>query len=154
MLQRDPVASGVCYARNVGLQIATRDHIYFADADDEVLPDGLNALLRHSSYDLVIGNFEVIQRGVTIGIVPLTPVTLNREQLLARVFESFVANDHGMFLGFWNKLYSTRIIRDYNIRFNLHVDKYTDGQFNLDYLLYATSCTVIPGRELPIPNRM
>jgi len=48
-------------ARNLGMRAATGDLLFFIDADDEVLPDGLrfltNCLLANSDADLVIGAY-------------------------------------------------------------------------------------------------
>ena len=40
---------GLSYARNVGINQAKGDWLYFCDADDELLPDGLETLIRVSS---------------------------------------------------------------------------------------------------------
>ncbi len=106
---------GVCYARNVGLDEARGDYITFLDADDALMPDALERLLRliqDKNCDIAIGwKTNMTADGQIIGcpydrVSGLWHGTAALEQSL---------RDHPATYSVWGKLYKRSVVE--NVRF-------------------------------------
>lgn len=135
---------GVSSARNMGLEYAKGEWIYFADADDEVLPGGLQTLINASNgYDSVLSGFEKCDKNGEI----LYQTTIGYDKIMSR--EDSIKALYGKsstLSGMWRwlvvRLFRNDIIKKYNIRFETGISYNEDGLFITEYICH--SITPIP----------
>lgn len=130
---------GVSVARNVGLEHAKGEWIYFVDADDEVLPEGIEALIKTANgYDSVFGSFEKVHsKGeriyhTTIGSDKVMP----RSECIKTLYgksKTLV----GMWRWLWVRLFRNDIIKKYKIRFDTNISYNEDGLFITEYICHS-----------------
>ena len=83
---------GLSSARNVGIDAAKGDYLYFVDSDDWLEPEALMALIEAvHNYDVpisCIGNYDVnIETGEkTLGICPKKEEVISGEEMVGRIF--------------------------------------------------------------------
>lgn len=125
---------GVGSARNKGIELSTGEWCCFIDADDYVSPDYISKFLSSLCKDALF----LMDRGYKVdynsertfyqGIPKDTTVCSTKDLLLAgELF--YVINSPCM------KLFSVRLIKENNIRFDEHLPFGEDHLFVLDYLL-------------------
>ncbi len=114
---------GVSSARNVGIEKAKGEFIWFVDADDYVETKSIEFLLAKikQNYDLVVfnGKCSCVEQIVDYNI-------FFREQYL----------NYSLSFAPWNKLYKKEIIIKNNIRFDLEEKIGEDLLFNAQYYRY------------------
>lgn len=101
---------GVSTARNIGLDIATGDYIYFADADDYVLEEGIESLVNkavESKADLIVAEYYVAYDTKKDKVSPATAKGAN--DFLCSIL---TGKNHS---ALWNKLFKTELFK--SIRF-------------------------------------
>ena len=128
---------GAPSARNKGIEIAHGKYIMFFDADDVLVLDAIEQLVKYiDDADLALGNnFEIDENGKQLN---------KREEFNAS--ETLVSNDLNNAIFFnplpGNKLFCTSIIKNNNIRFtDLKIGQ--DLDFYTRYLLYCKKINII-----------
>lgn len=131
---------GVSIARNVALEHAHGDYIYFVDSDDIVMPEALMILveaMESSHATFVKSDFLPIdEQG--------KQVFINKKQAIRRRYDGKVM-DSGKFFKkilmkeyfLWTCLFRKEIIEKYHIQFIPHCRLMEDAAFVADYLLYS-----------------
>ena len=111
---------GVSSARNLGLDHATGDWIYFVDSDDEVLPDGLQTLVNCISdeVDIVMGGYvDVDENGVPFEVNKRVDVILSKKQSLVSLYGGY--GSYYPYCGYlWMRLLRRRVIQESHLLFN------------------------------------
>lgn len=135
---------GAGLARNVGIDNAKGEYLYFLDADDECEPQTIERLvseIEKTNTDVVICGHKTFAEGTDF--VEHHPC---KAEFFAdeKDFRCFVASNlpHGLIGFLWNKLYKAEIIRNSNIRFK-ELSRLEDGFFNINYFEQSSSCVVI-----------
>lgn len=105
---------GVSTARNIGLDIATGDYIYFADADDYVLQDSIENFINKamtSSAEIIVAEYYIASDSHKMKI---SPKEFNdKKSFLCSILSG---TNHS---ALWNKLFKKGLFD--NIRFNNNI---------------------------------
>lgn len=131
---------GVSIARNIALEHAHGDYIYFVDSDDIVMPEGLMILVKaieSSKATFVKSDFLPIdEQG--------KQVFINKKQVIRRRYDDKVMESEKFFKKIlmkeyflWTCLFRKEIIEKYHILFIPHCRLMEDAAFVVDYLLYS-----------------
>lgn len=115
---------GVSSARNLGLDNATGEYIFFVDSDDYVSKDLVENLCAKEDEDFVQGNCRVLQSE-----------NLSEIMTYQEIFEDFALywfESNPTFV--WGNCYKREIIEKNQLRFDENVKIGEDGRFNIHYL--------------------
>ena len=143
---RDPAQRGPAWARNQGLEKATSDLVFFADADDVVgdLQTLLDTQGRRMA-DWTIGSF--VKEGMLQAVVRdfQQEIMMSKNEICGYVKKN-LANPryHQMLSGCWGKLFKMQIIRKHGLRFDESLRTAEDLDFNFRYLDHCKSVCFIP----------
>jgi glycosyltransferase involved in cell wall biosynthesis len=126
---------GVSAARNAGLDAARGKKIIFADSDDYVGPSYVENLL--SAADLSVAGY-VLETKISRTEKKYKNTSFDRDNISA-LKQSFLA---GYFNYVWAKSFSSKIIRENDIRFDTDLGLSEDTLFVSTYLLHIRSVQV------------
>ncbi len=131
---------GVSAARNLGLDLAVGDYIYFADGDDELRPEALEHLysaITQGKYDVSASGYTYVNNGKMedMSIVAgAAPKICSSDDVLDYCF----IKSYSVFSPCWNKLISRHLVSDLRFRNIKQEDILFCGQlyFKLQSLIY------------------
>ncbi len=140
----DKVNEGVAAARNQGIEIAKGEYIMFSDSDDYVDRDWIKKLytmIKENTCGFVNCSYKKCWQDGKVNVIRLTSdstiVTLSKDNY-------FCLYKNGYSHSLWNKIYSSKIIRDNSIRFDNSVYNGEDVLFNIEYFRCCDSIIYIP----------
>lgn len=131
--------AGLSAARNRGIDLARGENIIFIDGDDYLKEDFLSNLIKFKSYDLVISGFYEALNNKPIKYC--NP----KEQVVNKIdFKDYIFNSEHYYYCVlaWNKLFSTSIIRNNNLKYE-DIVMGEDAAFVFEYLKYCNNFKVI-----------
>ena len=134
---------GVSGARNIGLDAAHGDWVYFADADDWVEPDCIEALVNAATSpacDLVVSDFYRV-KGEKMAYKHGLPEGLVSREKYATRMAARPANFY--FSSLWNKLFRRSIIEEAGLRFDTGMRYGEDHVFILEYLGFVDRVALV-----------
>lgn len=121
---------GVSIARNLGLDLVTGAYVYFVDADDYVLPNGIEKLVNKATKnlaDLVVAEYYVAYDTNKTKVSPL--IIKNPNGFLCSILSG---KNHS---ALWNKLFSKRLFDEIKFPINIRYieDKVLVSQILMTY---------------------
>ena len=138
----DSKHNGASRARNIGIESATGDFIFFIDADDFIKKNALELLIdnQHGA-DLVIGDFKKIKDGeVDSGNSKIfsTSKLLDKQDIIDYTRKYLKSpNRLPLFDNCWGRLFKCSIIKDNNLFYDVELRTSEDVAFNFNYLRYV-----------------
>lgn len=131
---------GPSKARNLGLEQVTAKWITFIDSDDYVTPNYLENFIKYNTDDI---ETQVIQGYYTVGYNndkynTLYPDTKYKNHIVEEGKHSSYIEDNNILYNWavWCKIFSTEIIRKYNLKFEEDIWSGEDGMFWHNYLCH------------------
>ncbi len=142
---------GVCVARNDGMAMATGELIGFADYDDVVLAEGIDAAVafmsEESALDVCAYGVRIIWEGLDLvredEFGEKFVLRESGEPLYREIERRYVRPQLMNYV--WNKIYRAQFLRLHDIRFVPHSVCYEDIVFNLDCLVAGAAFGGVPG---------
>ena len=126
----DKENGGVSSARNLGIEKAKGKFLFFVDPDDIITPFSLLELdkILNDENLLYVFSHKKIYKNCEENVI-ISNNIINKEQGLRDLLEE------DKFCGYvWNKTFSSKIIEQYNIRFDTNISMNEDMKFCFDYL--------------------
>lgn len=129
------VNQGVSVARNVGLEHAQGEWIYFPDSDDIVVENALEIMMKMcvEDIDYVMCGYEVYDENGSCSYA----IPERQERVISRedaLMEMFAPTDYRYQGYLWNKLFRASITRDNSLRFVKGIKFNEDRLYNVEYL--------------------
>ena len=145
--------SGVCKARNAGVDIARGEYIAFCDSDDHCTPVWLERLLytaQSEGAELVVSGFDAVDENEqvlwTFRKETGTWFTETDDKKIDYIFDKVLYGDNCWNL--YTSLFLNKIIQQRQIRFCTTCDNFAeDLGFTVEYLLYCSKICGIDAQE-------
>jgi len=137
--------NGPAAARNIGMECARGEFIFFIDADDFIEKNALELLVENyheTKADIIVGDFKSIHNNIPgpghKGAFADDKLLLKQDIIsYARCYLKR-PNRFTLFAYSWGRLYKSAIIKDNHINFNPNLFTYEDVAFNYDYFKHSS----------------
>lgn len=134
--------AGVSAARNAALDAMTGEYAVFVDADDDITPDYVGALMaqmENPDIGLAICGYYMASRGEISAAkrYAFEDETISVELALERILRFQKYNP-----AIWNKIFKTAVIREHGLSFDPSITIGEDMLFLIRYCVHVKRCAV------------
>lgn len=125
---------GVSSARNLGIENMIGEFVSFIDADDELYPNSINALMAEMADDVgsTVGSYQYLVENQPDAF-RLKEET-KRVSMEEAILDFYKTNQKDWQRYLWNRLFRTKYIDDYHLRFREDIYFKEDGLFLIQFL--------------------
>ena len=132
-------------ARNLGIDNAQGEWLYFVDSDDELLPNGLRTLVDNISddVDVAMGGFESVDEldNVTQEASKSVNLRLDKKESVITLYRGQGCCGY-FFMGYtWQRLFRKSLVDRFNLRFDTSIAIKEDTLFVMQYVRRSNGIT-------------
>ena len=138
---------GVSKARNIGLEHAQGEWIFFMDADDLILPSHLQSYADAADCDIVFQGSITFDSETEEAIETnaMEPMVGNTREEVAQVMCNMGAPYNINFCSTWGKILRRELLEKYHLRFHEDLCYGEDKVLSIEYCEYIKSIRVLSG---------
>jgi len=123
---------GVSHARNIGIEKAKGEYLYFADSDDYLEIDAIEKMLRefvNADGELIIAGYNEIENKEKIA-----KKSWGNFRIKSNDAKKLILDENGAGGYLWNKLFKLSLIKKFEIKFDEKIYVWEDVLFVMEYL--------------------
>lgn len=123
---------GVSHARNIGIEKAKGEYLYFADSDDYLEFDAIEKMLRefvNADGELIIAGYNEIENKEKIA-----KKSWGNLRIKCNDAKKLILDENGAGGYLWNKLFKLSLIKEFKIKFDEKIYVWEDVLFVMEYL--------------------
>ena len=137
---------GVSKARNIGLDHAQGEWIFFMDADDLILPSHLQSYANAADCDIVFQGWEKFDNdtGEVVDERSYDPLVAQTPDEVAGLM-CLLTPSSITYSATWSKIFRRSIIAQRHLQFKEDIHNEEDRIFTTEYYAYAKSARLLPG---------
>ncbi|MEF2901582.1 MAG: glycosyltransferase family 2 protein [Terrisporobacter sp.] len=142
---------GVSNSRNEGIEYSTGRFIMFCDSDDYVDKDWCENMYYYANRqekNLVLSGYTSINLRIKQKTKNTYDMKCNDKVLILLKSQFFILYENILFNSVCNKIYNSKIIKEYGIYFDENVCLGEDLIFNIEYLKFAGNKIIVLNKSL------
>lgn len=136
---------GVSYARNLGVDLANGEWVYFIDSDDTVNSSLFELTYTYKTVDMIVFGawYENLVSNTSDIVGPVDALLLSQEEIQKYLFQMDKKHKPVIFNYVWNRLFRKSIIKRYCLKFDENLTLGEDFVFICNYFKHINSVAFV-----------